>query len=104
MIQFHPGTIGWTPIGFAFPAAIAGHPKHAARPTQPVRVGVTKSRTKFVGDHVPSRHPADDAPQNGHGTNACDVAGYTDGRQHGLSQHDACLPVRAENIGLPSLT
>jgi len=69
-IQFPPGTIGCNPIGLAFPATIAGPPKHAAIPTHPVSVGVTKSLTKFVDDHVPSRHPAEEGPQNGPGTNA----------------------------------
>lgn len=44
-IQFPPGTIGWAPGGFAYPAVIAGAQKHAAIPKPQVRVGVAKSLT-----------------------------------------------------------
>jgi len=49
-IQFPHGTIGYTHGGFEYPAAIAGAPKQAAIPNPPVRVGVAKSLTKFVGE------------------------------------------------------
>lgn len=103
-IQFHPGTTGCTPIGFAFPAAIAGAPKHTAIHPAPVRVGVTNSLTKFVGEVTPRDPPAPGHQQAGQGIKVAEFAGYTDGRQHGLVPQLVCLPVRAENTGIPSFT
>lgn len=66
--QFHPGTRGCTPIGFAFQIAIAGPQKQAAIPIAPVRVGVTYRRTLLNGDQVQRVHQAEGAPHAGHGT------------------------------------
>jgi hypothetical protein len=82
-IQFQPGTIGWTHLGFPFQATLAGHPKHTAIPKPPVRVGVAKTLTKLVAAFVQSDHPAHGPPQKGPGIKVAEVAGYTDGRQHG---------------------
>ena len=68
--QFPPGTSGWTHIGFAFQATIAGHQKQAATPTAHVRVGVIYRRTLLVGDQVHKVPPADGAQQKGPGTKA----------------------------------
>lgn len=103
-IQFHPGATGLTHGGGRFHLTIAGHQKHTAIHPAQVRVGVTNIRTKFVGEVVQSDQPAHGHQQNGHGTKVAELAGYTDGRQHGLVPHEVCLQVRAENTGTPSLT
>ena len=67
-------------------------------------VGVAKTLTKLVAAFVHRDPPAQGPPQNGPGINVADVAGYTDGRQHGERPQLVCLPVRAENTGTHSET
>jgi len=76
--QFHPGTNGWSPGGFAYPDTIAGHQKHTAIPIAPVRVGVINTRITFVGSHVQSRHPADGR----HAPAPNGLTGHTEGMTH----------------------
>lgn len=96
--------MGCTHLGFPLPATLAGQPKHTAIPNPPVSVGVANTRTKFVAAFVHKLPPAPGPPQNGPGINVAEVAGYTDGRQHGDRPQLVCLPVSAENTGTHSDT
>jgi hypothetical protein len=53
---------------------------------------------------TPFEPPAPEGPQKGPGIKVALFLGYTEGRQHGLFPHVVCLPVSAENTGIPSPT
>jgi hypothetical protein len=102
-IQFHPGTIGCTHLGFPLPATLAGQPKHTAIPNPHVRVGVANTLTKFVAEFVPSFHPAH-AGQPHLPSNLLVDIGYTVGTSKHPEEVYIDLPVKAENTGTHSDT
>lgn len=92
---------GETAFGGIFPVILAGPPKHAAIPTDPVIVGVMKNRKKFVGAHVPSFPPALFDQHIGPGMKACFLTGKILGRQQGDFPQVVWFPVSALNTGYP---
>ena len=92
---------GESPCGGTCPAVIAGPPRHTAVPIPSVSVGVTYTRRKFEGAHVPRFHPAEGAQQVGPGTNPSGDIGYTVGIQHGTVPHIMGIPVSALKTGIP---
>lgn len=84
-----------------FVPARAG-PIHTAAPIPSVSVGVTNIRTVFVGIAIHREPHAEFGQHTGPGTYQSFEAGYTVGKQHGLSPHVVCFPVRALKIGIHS--